>query len=228
MPAVDAREQHTSVARKMSCVPSPWWTSQSRMNTRRRPCGRGRGGAATATRLTRQKPDVLSRRAWWPGGRVAQKPTARVACQQGVDPGAARPRPRGRVGPRPPRRRRRPAARPGGPSSPLRSPPSSRARGPRTSACTPSASRGPAAPPGALSPASRAASARSIARMRSARSGASGPCRGRGTPGGRSRRPGVVNVLPGRVLGAERRAAQLGSRACPGPTRATTPPRSRR
>jgi hypothetical protein len=53
-----------SLVRKMSLVPSPWWTSQSKMKTRRAPRASSACRAATATLLKRQKPEIVAPRAW--------------------------------------------------------------------------------------------------------------------------------------------------------------------
>ena len=59
---------------KMSLVPLPWWTSQSRIITRSSPCASSAWRAATAMLLNRQKPIARAGSAWWPGGRWALKP----------------------------------------------------------------------------------------------------------------------------------------------------------
>ena len=63
----------------MSCVPFPWWTSQSRIATRRSPSSACAQRAAIAIELKRQKPIAWSGRAWWPGGRANANPL-RVAA----------------------------------------------------------------------------------------------------------------------------------------------------
>ena len=57
----------------MSCVPLPWWTSQSTIATRAAPAARA-AAAATATLLSRQNPIACAIVAWWPGGRTTAMP----------------------------------------------------------------------------------------------------------------------------------------------------------
>ena len=59
----------------IACVPSPWWTSQSTIATRRAAPSARSPARATAT-LKRQNPLPRSRRAWWPGGRTAANATS--------------------------------------------------------------------------------------------------------------------------------------------------------
>src|SRR6218665_2829856 len=69
MPTISARGSPA----RMSSVPLPWCTSKSTTATR---CIWWRCIAclaATAMLLKKQKPMALSRQAWWPGGRTAQK-----------------------------------------------------------------------------------------------------------------------------------------------------------
>ena len=62
--------------RKISFVPLPWWTSQSRISTRAAPCADAAWRAATAALPKKQKPIAREGSAWWPGGRSAEKPVA--------------------------------------------------------------------------------------------------------------------------------------------------------
>ncbi len=59
---------------KISLVPLPWWTSQSRISTRSAPCADWARRAATATLPKKQKPIACAGSAWWPGGRSADTP----------------------------------------------------------------------------------------------------------------------------------------------------------
>ncbi len=61
-------------SRKTSCVPLPWWTSQSTIATRSRPSSAWRARAAMATLLKRQKPIGSSGVAWWPGWADEREP----------------------------------------------------------------------------------------------------------------------------------------------------------
>jgi hypothetical protein len=63
----------------MSCVPLPWWTSQSRIATRARPSSACAYLAATAALSKMQKPIAEAGRAWWPGGRASAKPPISTA-----------------------------------------------------------------------------------------------------------------------------------------------------
>ena len=60
---------------KMSFVPLPWCTSQSRTNTRSTPSASRAWRAATATLLKKQNPIATRGSAWCPGGRSPQNPT---------------------------------------------------------------------------------------------------------------------------------------------------------
>lgn len=51
----------------------PWCKSMSKITIRLIPCFRCAWAAATATLLTKQKPDGLSSPQWWPGGLIATK-----------------------------------------------------------------------------------------------------------------------------------------------------------
>ena len=85
---------------KMSFVPLPWWTSQSRISTRSAPCAERARRAATATLSKKQKPIARAASAWWPGGR-----SARHAARAPSPPAARRPaRPRRPRRAAPPRR----------------------------------------------------------------------------------------------------------------------------
>ena len=57
----------------MSSVPLPWCTSKSTIATLLSPWRSSAYLAAMATLLKKQKPMALSRQAWCPGGRTAQK-----------------------------------------------------------------------------------------------------------------------------------------------------------
>ena len=57
-------------SRKIASVPLPWWTSQSRIATRRAPRASCAQRAATAVALRRQKPIGRAASAWCPGGRA--------------------------------------------------------------------------------------------------------------------------------------------------------------
>ena len=59
---------------KMSFVPLPWCTSQSRISTRSAPCSARACAAATATLLKKQNPIARAASAWCPGGRSADTP----------------------------------------------------------------------------------------------------------------------------------------------------------
>ena len=83
----------------MSCVPLPWWASQS--NTSTRSPRSAREAAVTAALLIRQKPIALDATAWWPGGL-----TARNAPVAAPDSPASTAAPRGPASPAQPRPRR--------------------------------------------------------------------------------------------------------------------------
>ena len=83
-------------AAKMSCVPLPWWTSQSTISTRAAPARRA-ASAAIAALLSRQNPIARSGTAWCPGGRTSANAFARAPAhrrQRRLDRGARR-QPRG-------------------------------------------------------------------------------------------------------------------------------------
>jgi hypothetical protein len=69
----------SSRAWKMSFVPLPWWTSQSKTMTRDSPCASSACCAAIATWLSRQKPIARADSAWWPGGRCSDAATGASA-----------------------------------------------------------------------------------------------------------------------------------------------------
>jgi dienelactone hydrolase len=78
----------------MSCVPLPWWTSQSTIATRAAPPARA-AAAAAATLLSRQNPIARSGVAWCPGGRTTAMPwtsAPRIASMASwhTEPAAAR------------------------------------------------------------------------------------------------------------------------------------------
>ena len=70
---------------KMSFVPFPWCTSQSRMAILFKPCSFWACRAATATLLNMQKPQAFSSLAWWPGGRMAAKPQLQLESVESVE-----------------------------------------------------------------------------------------------------------------------------------------------
>ena len=80
-----SRTARDGSAWKMSFVPLPWWTSQSRISTRSTPCAARACAAATATLLKKQKPIARAASAWWPG-RAQRRDAARLAvAEQRVD-----------------------------------------------------------------------------------------------------------------------------------------------
>ena len=57
-------------ARRSTCTPLPWWTSQSTISTLSTPSLCRATAAATGTLLSRQNPIACRASQWWPGGRT--------------------------------------------------------------------------------------------------------------------------------------------------------------